>query len=1031
MPTHSALGVTASLKVTDLHASLSRGIDLNQGSEYRDSTKRIDNLLENGERLLERPVQITNGVSDENAQLLGPNGDTPFFMVEASTLGRLKAADINKSTLAAFQGTSPGLKKSSDHTVPLSGALRLPMRPAPGSQAAKRKAKPTDVDVNGDCCETGDDPTDHRDPALTSPDKVTATNINEGDATFGNHFGTQPDSDSSLTSIGSSPMLTPSKGVFASSPQKSLTDPVRLSGSSTSKLAQSRRAKDAASPSTDSKRKYSEITSSVPPFSTPHSVNNTSQQALALAINILPETFLPLESSQKPGDLKIEVFLNGSLVGVAFVAARLASALKGIGGLQLFSGTRMHRQTEKPWTYERGSHEKPPTTAGQGKWAVIADALKREALARGHDSSGDTSVSAKYLAAVAGLPLPTHLQEEDHNLGIMDVVITAGIGKKHGPDTAYLTKPTRMDDKRFRSTDTSITKPKLPSFSDVFGIGGLSFASPEPLPQPALSDSASFELPAMETPPPKWPLSQEEQPTSPTPTGDRFRGPLVKAGGIPWKLLKLDLRKTKVTHKNRKGEKSTRTIGQYLSDISKKNVDKQLEAWEDLQGSMEPDIVEAIEKLTGEEDCEVMATPSKAPGAAGRVESAQAVAGSAASANMADLDRMETTSAAPNSFGTFAPDAMDVFMEDAPHQNTEGPMAINPPSTSKALDESATVNPRLTSQTIGHEASGPSALERVEDWYNYQLKCASNGRFALDGYGNNCMARLVDMHDTIGFHAHEVYCQTWFIWQATTKRKQANSTMDPKLDFFGLKGPDAKLFFKTVEELKNRPPTTQDRVQLALSYGANMDGPLVSYLKGLKPTKLPTADEVKTTGLGKKQSNRAGRKAPAPKANSILGSTTTTSPYKTSHNVSALAGSPMKVAVKRKGTAMPAAPEPSDTPNKRRRTRNVLEDTPVSAANASAGRSITRSGAMAPPATPSRPPPETPSKSRLGSTRSRNRWNPNELTHTEADEAFVVPEECDGSVLGYAKEGMRQINKARNGEFREEKVVVGMRFILV
>ncbi len=47
--------------------------------------------------------------------------------------------------------------------------------------------------------------------------------------------------------------------------------------------------------------------------------------------------------------------------------------------------------------------------------------------------------------------------------------------------------------------------------------------------------------------------------------------------------------------------------------------------------------------------------------------------------------------------------------------------------------------------------------------------------------------------------------------------------------------------------------------------------------------------------------------------------------------------------------------------------------------------------------------------------------------------AFEVPENCKGRCVTYDEdEGVaRQIGKARGGEFREETVLVGMRFVVV
>lgn len=1102
MPTHSALGVTASLKVADLRSSLSHRIDLNQGSEYRDDFQRISNLLENGESLLERPMHTQN---------LGPSRDMTFLMVEAGTTKALQNKDLHDLIVTTFQGTCHIPVEASDDHSASAGRFRI-LRCTSRAQTARAGKELLDADDAEETSEkTGDVGVTTREHALTSPDSVESVTTSNDSGMSDGDLGMQSGRAPSPSSPWSFLRLTPPLGCF-SPPRPHVShrgSPVRMLGSTSSKLALSRRTAGSSSSKKKGNQKLKGLPSIASLSATPVT-QDASVQALALSVTIAPETFKPFSNLHQSGDLKFEVFHNGILAAVGFVSARHAGAFKLNGGLQIFSGTRMHRQTEKPWVYRPGpdSNGDSNKATSKSKWILTADALKREVRARGHDADGNLSSSAKYLTALADLPLPAHLKEEDHKLGIMDVVITVGTGGKHGPGTPYLIAPTRMEDGVYVHTATepgstmksSTTLQAIPETSD-----GLPVTEPTgPVPDSILYDSDPSNAKATEVPPPKWSLNKDQADLSPSSTCERSKVGLRKVDGTPWKFTK-NLATTKVTHKNLKGEKFTRTLKQFVTNISKMNVDKHMDAWEELKGSLDPEVLKAVEEMDEGEPEEVFTTPAKTDSPMVHVEPSQALIDTTASADSTVFKRVDVVSPADGEFPATDPwnlpppptstagmivDAIEVFQQDAvtgeaPSNdggatgiNNQGPASMDNGTeeiSTKEVGQGQSVNPRLTSQVLGPEASGASALLRVEDWLPYQMECAANGRFALDGYGDDCMQRLKDLYTHHGFRAQEAFFKAWFVWQATARRRQANSSVVSKQDLFGLNSPDAILFFKTNLEINSPPATTQSRVDLALFHGLDENGPLVAFLKGLKPTKLPqkqgdagviTKGRKKTT-TGKKTANSptSAARTDAGPDSQVQPDSTTAAPYKISHNVSALSNSPIKVPVKTKGGRVAAAlTETIVTPNKRRkRTRNDLEDPPTSAPKTSTPvrRSTARSAAMPPPATPSysraRPEspttsalgnnrngamaspatrsraiqPETRNKSGLGSGRSNNRWNPTELTHEEADKAFAVPKECDGSVLGYADEGVRQINKSRNGEFREQKLVVGMRFILI
>lgn len=73
----------------------------------------------------------------------------------------------------------------------------------------------------------------------------------------------------------------------------------------------------------------------------------------------------------------------------------------------------------------------------------------------GLDKHDQPSVTADFLLALSELDLPDHLKSKSAHLGVIDVIVTAGNGRKWGPDTAYIGIPTRMKNKKFASNTAS------------------------------------------------------------------------------------------------------------------------------------------------------------------------------------------------------------------------------------------------------------------------------------------------------------------------------------------------------------------------------------------------------------------------------------------------------------------------------------------------------------------------------------------------------------------------------------------------
>lgn len=343
MPTYYSIGVSATLAVCDLQASLTNVTDLRQGAGQKADASRVQEVYSTARKLAERP---TGGV----VQFIGSNEDLPLYMVEAGD---------------------------------------------------KIKTK---MQFDCDACEA---PTSIR-------------------------------SDSSpLTSLGATP--TPTQHSFeSSSPQKRTASSQFLAPSGA--------------------------------ISEPHTLEralrtylDSSAQALVLDIDLSSKSFHSDSSGSGAStgkSLKIEIFINGHLADVSFINAR-RSAVQVTNDKVRFTGTRVHRQVEKPWLYTPADDLQDQTEDAVHRWAGLSSALTAEAKRRGKDRFGDPAPSADFLAALATLQLPESVKGRN-GIATVDMIITTGKGKKYGPEAGYITGPTRMDDPAYAITVTSPSKPTTP-----------------------------------------------------------------------------------------------------------------------------------------------------------------------------------------------------------------------------------------------------------------------------------------------------------------------------------------------------------------------------------------------------------------------------------------------------------------------------------------------------------------------------------------------------------------------------------------
>ncbi|KAK5121322.1 hypothetical protein LTR85_005488 [Meristemomyces frigidus] len=509
MPTYYALGISATLSVANLQASLSNVVDLKQGAEQRSDAQRINDVLNNGRNLPERPIGEGGGEQGVQ-QFLGEREDMPFFMVEAGEGVRRKGIALRKEETA-----EPGV--------------------------------------------SDDEGADTESP-LTSLDATPSS----GAAPY-------------ICADGSPVPATPDLGRLRRAAQRRVPTP----------------APQVPPPFTGFDRACGYLDQASGP------------QALCLTIETCNRSFLlakpdaPTKASGK--DLKVEVFVNGQLAGISFINRR-GAAVELMDNKVRFQGLRIHRQIEKPWIYEVAvdvgyGHN----VAAEMRWHAIASALRKEANARGRNKWGDPSPSAELLHALAEMRMPDRMQGKD-NIAIIDVVITAGKGKKYGPETAYMVAPTRMGDDEYStynaaaaadpfSDDVMLLDDAAENASPLRHIGATALAAFASSPEvPLIRQRSAAALP--------------ETPTKKQKTID-FTSELD--------LSNVNLKKQIQAFENSHGKTGQRgrTLKQRLGDICKMNEENQQKQLAVLREELGEDALRALKKTVAEEEEEVQPSPSK------------------------------------------------------------------------------------------------------------------------------------------------------------------------------------------------------------------------------------------------------------------------------------------------------------------------------------------------------------------------------------------------------------------------------------
>lgn len=172
-------------------------------------------------------------------------------------------------------------------------------------------------------------------------------------------------------------------------------------------------------------------------------------------------------------DLKIEVYYNGALSNCAFLPARDKS-----NELTLrFSGCRTHRVLERAWILKpAGAPESTPGASEnerERRWNEICRAMHDEANDIGIDNTGKRPPTGDLLESLSTMPLPQG--DDDGSLGsavsahfgVIDLIVTLGTGKKFPTSEGYLSAPQRFLDDTFIAVPLQAPLTSSPNRSQV------------------------------------------------------------------------------------------------------------------------------------------------------------------------------------------------------------------------------------------------------------------------------------------------------------------------------------------------------------------------------------------------------------------------------------------------------------------------------------------------------------------------------------------------------------------------------------
>lgn len=700
--------------------------------------------------------------------------------------------------------------------------------------------------------------------------------------------------------------------------------------------------------------------------------------ALTLTVELPPKAFLACSHGRTGKDLKVEVMFNGDLADVTYVAAR-----SGLGGpdkrsvVQRYSGARIHRQTEKPWVLvDCGASQgiTVPETGGsndvQDRWNDIGSVLVEEAGRRGRNAYGDLTPAGEYLNSLAKLKLPesvaAQLQAVGKNFGVIDIVITAGQGRKYGPEDRYIMRPTRMQDIRYTavyptsSPAGSATAIVTAADIDVEMVDATITTHDD---MREVSNGKEDIIPAFEVRQPK--------------TGGPPLRPLVPYSSSPEALLEFKSQPSL----GFSAIDSTPTMSGERNGAGKASDDPQR-----MTISSVPEVSTPKTKDTRGSKARLKLLPPRPPSL---LDSAQSTALDNTSDRLrAELAKQDATLAVSPSVPYAKSTRRPVSVREV-----RGLLSRSP---RRRTSQRKLVHDNLSQET--ESAQAPSGTISVKEGKSQDR---SVPHFKRQKTGNN------DMEMPYVSNENEEMLDTGLDGAIKSKPSQSllPLTTPAPFPFDRATTPPNKLDLTEYTSASVEAIVlAQKRTDLAVQEGVNPEGRLLQRIASSSPVKphIPPADAAPSISSSS-----------SPLRNNTRMTIHTT-------KASALANSPLHLPVKYNKGAQ--------------RDRTPLKPIPVelmpnNAAHAvSAGIDIHASTA----------PAETPQKQETRllkdlSNRERRELKAAEPTVEDSVRAFTIPELCKDAVVTYAAGEMvsRQTPRARNGEFREESVLVGMRFVVI
>ncbi|MCJ1379149.1 hypothetical protein MMC17_002249 [Xylographa soralifera] len=424
MPSYMCGAITIKLSAANLEDSTTRSLINQHGKEQVSHYQSIEDELKKGSR--ERPLAeiplFTEERHPSRLQFLGTHQDMPFLMVKA---GR----SLNASRVSNRECIGPLNRSVSEHVE--NDATLLPTATNKSSFA----------------------------------DSIMADDLSSDDQT------------SMLSAMGEDESLDREQESIISDVEASTAHGKKIDLEYHSRLAGHDEAVSKSQKSPQISSLYSDQTTKhrIPSF------QDLKPQALCLTVQLSKKSFLPNPYPQikklRALDIKIDIYYNGELCTSCYVPERLRSESSIAELTQRFGGRRVDRLLERPWIivpsgqnadgslreHRRG---KGGGTGALQRWKAVSHILQGEAERGGRNKWGDLSILGDYLKSLSMLEMPKEVEDFQKGggvrYGIIDVVLTAGHGKKDNPESGYLSGPARMRTSGLRETglETMLKTPK-------------------------------------------------------------------------------------------------------------------------------------------------------------------------------------------------------------------------------------------------------------------------------------------------------------------------------------------------------------------------------------------------------------------------------------------------------------------------------------------------------------------------------------------------------------------------------------------